>query len=127
MTVWLGVYIGSDETVNEQQKTVTLDVLRKYGVDHVSGVTVGNEFLLNAVNKANAAQALVSHVADVGRSCSVCVISLTPPSSSKPDSPLSTCPRRFQLVLPTLEVRSAPTWSPGSICEFFVLAAEVDR
>ena len=65
MTVWLGVYIGSNETVNEEQKATTLSVLSKYGTDHVSGVTVGNEYLLNAVDKATAAQTILTHVSDV--------------------------------------------------------------
>lgn len=65
MTVWLGVYIGDNATVNEDQKQTTLDVLQKYGADHVSGVTVGNEYILNAANPVTATEFIVSEVADV--------------------------------------------------------------
>lgn len=65
MTVWLGVYIGSNETVNEEQKVWTLDVLQKYGTDHVSGVTVGNEYIHNQDDQATATEYIVSHMNDV--------------------------------------------------------------
>jgi exo-beta-1,3-glucanase (GH17 family) len=43
VTVFLGVYIGNNATVNEDQKATTLSVLETYGTDYVDGVTVGNE------------------------------------------------------------------------------------
>lgn len=43
MTVWLGAYVGNNETVNNQQQQYVLDALKIYGTDHVSGVTIGNE------------------------------------------------------------------------------------
>lgn len=65
MTVWLGVYIGANATVNEQQKAVTLEVLQQYGTDHVSGVTVGNEYILGSLDKPTAVQTIIAQVADV--------------------------------------------------------------
>lgn len=41
--VWLGVYMDSDPTVYDRQIATTLDILREYGADHVSGVTVRND------------------------------------------------------------------------------------
>jgi exo-beta-1,3-glucanase (GH17 family) len=43
VTVWLGVYIGTDEVVNMQQMTETIAVIQMYGVSHIAGVIVGNE------------------------------------------------------------------------------------
>lgn len=65
VTIWMGVYIGDNSTVNEQQKAEALEVLQTYGTDHVSGVTVGNEYLLNAVDKTAAVEFILSEVADV--------------------------------------------------------------
>ncbi|BGP01034.1 Glycoside hydrolase family 17 protein [Rhodotorula toruloides] len=48
MTVWLGAYVGDNTTVNAQQQEFVLDALKIYGADHVSGVTIGNEYVLNA-------------------------------------------------------------------------------
>lgn len=65
VTIWMGVYIGDNSTVNEQQKSEALEVLQTYGTDHVSGVTVGNEYLLNAVDKTTAGAFILSEVSDV--------------------------------------------------------------
>ncbi|GAA5926995.1 uncharacterized protein JCM15063_000427 [Sporobolomyces koalae] len=53
MTVWLGAYIGDNTTVNAQQQDWIVDALDKYGVDHVGGITIGNEYVLNAVSPAD--------------------------------------------------------------------------
>lgn len=45
MTVWLGLYIGTDETVNQEQMTETLAAISAYGTKHISGVIVGNEYV----------------------------------------------------------------------------------
>lgn len=82
VTVWLGVYIGDNATVNEQQKSEALQVLQDYGTDHVSGVTVGNEYLLNAVDKTTAATFVLSEVSDVSLasfSCSACALTFAHP------------------------------------------------
>ncbi|WWC88321.1 uncharacterized protein L201_003229 [Kwoniella dendrophila CBS 6074] len=47
MTVWLGIYVDSNETAYDNQLTAVTDALKTYGTDHVSGVTVGNEYILN--------------------------------------------------------------------------------
>ncbi|GAA5895490.1 uncharacterized protein JCM6883_001524 [Sporobolomyces salmoneus] len=48
MTVWLGAYVGINETVNAQQQDWLIDALDKYGTDNVGGITIGNEYVLNA-------------------------------------------------------------------------------
>ncbi|GAA5873685.1 hypothetical protein JCM16303_002556 [Sporobolomyces ruberrimus] len=54
MTVWLGAYVGDNTTVNAQQQDWIIDALDKYGVDNVGGITIGNEYVLNAVDSADA-------------------------------------------------------------------------
>ncbi len=47
MQVYLGNYIVSDDiTVYQRQRDVIKAALQAYGVDHVAGITVGNEFML---------------------------------------------------------------------------------
>jgi exo-beta-1,3-glucanase (GH17 family) len=57
LTVYLGIYISEDETIWERQRADTLAIIQEYGVDHISGITVGNEFLLNQANGAATAPA----------------------------------------------------------------------
>lgn len=63
MTVWLGAYVGDSSTVNAEQQQWVLDALQIYGTDHVSGVTIGNEYILNSENKATAINFLISQMA----------------------------------------------------------------
>ncbi|GAA5860843.1 hypothetical protein JCM3774_003161 [Rhodotorula dairenensis] len=63
MTVWLGAYVGDNSTVNTQQQEFIIDALKIYGTDHVGGVTIGNEYILNADNKAAAINLLISEMA----------------------------------------------------------------
>lgn len=63
MTVWLGAYVGDNSTVNAEQQQWVLDALKIYGTDHVSGVTIGNEYILNSDNKATAINFLISQMA----------------------------------------------------------------
>ncbi|BGP49521.1 hypothetical protein JCM10450v2_005413 [Rhodotorula kratochvilovae] len=60
MTVWIGAYVGSNQTVNEQQQQDVLDALQLYGTDHVSGITIGNEYVLGQENSAASIQYIVS-------------------------------------------------------------------
>jgi exo-beta-1,3-glucanase (GH17 family) len=57
LNVYLGIYISEDETIWERQRADTLAIIQEYGVDHISGITVGNEFLLNQANGAATAPA----------------------------------------------------------------------
>ncbi|GAA5972063.1 hypothetical protein JCM11641_002479 [Rhodosporidiobolus odoratus] len=68
MTVWLGAYIGEDTTVNSQQQENILDALKKYGADHVGGITIGNEYILDQTNKATAISYITQQVADFNTS-----------------------------------------------------------
>lgn len=52
MKVYVAIYIVvDDDTAYQRQKTALEDAIRTYGVDNIEGVTVGNEFMLNYVNK----------------------------------------------------------------------------
>ena len=57
MQVYLGIYIDTDDTIWERQRDDTLAIVQEYGVDHIAGITVGNEFLLNQANGAATAPA----------------------------------------------------------------------
>lgn len=47
MQVFVGNYVvEGDPTAYERQRDVIKSALQTYGVDHVAGVTVGNEFML---------------------------------------------------------------------------------
>jgi len=52
MTVWLGNYVvpGDDAGYTRQRDEIN-SALQTFGVDHVEGVTVGNEFMLNYLNE----------------------------------------------------------------------------
>jgi len=67
MTVFLGNYpIATDNgTAYERQRNELKAAIQTYGTDHISGVTVGNEFMLNYVTDAGI-QDPNSAVADVG-------------------------------------------------------------
>ncbi|KIM46320.1 glycoside hydrolase family 17 protein [Hebeloma cylindrosporum] len=76
MQVFIGNYVvEGDPTAYERQRDVIKSALQTYGVDHVAGITVGNEFMLNYVvghnsNDANSAIAdegaaiLTANIAD---------------------------------------------------------------
>ncbi|GAA5878787.1 hypothetical protein JCM1840_007246 [Sporobolomyces johnsonii] len=63
MTVWIGAYIGTNATVNAQQQQWIIDAINIYGTDHISGVTIGNEYVLDSVDQVAAAQYLVTEMA----------------------------------------------------------------
>jgi exo-beta-1,3-glucanase (GH17 family) len=54
VTVWLGNYVVPDDngTAYMRQRDVIKDAIQTYGTDHIGGVTVGNEFMLNYVTSA---------------------------------------------------------------------------
>ncbi|KAI0955615.1 hypothetical protein AcV7_006234 [Taiwanofungus camphoratus] len=48
MTVWLADYnVPTNATAYSEQRDTILDAIKTYGTDHVGGVTVGNEFILD--------------------------------------------------------------------------------
>lgn len=47
MTVFMSIYIDNNDTTWERQYAEGLWTLSHYGVDHIDGVTVGNEVLFN--------------------------------------------------------------------------------
>ncbi|KAJ7707421.1 glycoside hydrolase superfamily [Mycena rosella] len=56
MSVWLGNYIVATDngTAYTRQRDVIKTAIQKYGVEHIGGVTVGNEFMLNYLTAAGA-------------------------------------------------------------------------
>jgi exo-beta-1,3-glucanase (GH17 family) len=51
LSVWLGNYVLPDDDAGyTRQRDEINDAITKYGVDHVAGITVGNEFMLNYLN-----------------------------------------------------------------------------
>jgi exo-beta-1,3-glucanase (GH17 family) len=54
MQVFLGIYpVPEDNTPYTRQRDLVKAALQTYGVDHVAGITVGNEFMLNYVTTYN--------------------------------------------------------------------------
>lgn len=47
MTVWLALWVDDNDETWQRQLSTTQDVLKKHGVDHVEGLIVGNEYILN--------------------------------------------------------------------------------
>jgi len=45
LQVWLGVWLGNNQTTNERQITQMYDILRTYPSSHFAGIIVGNEVL----------------------------------------------------------------------------------
>lgn len=46
LSVWLGIYIDGNDTVYQRQMDAVTTAIRKYGTEHIAGITVGNEYLL---------------------------------------------------------------------------------
>ncbi|KZT02272.1 glycoside hydrolase family 17 protein [Laetiporus sulphureus 93-53] len=78
MTVWLADYnVPTNATAYSEQRDTIIDALKTYGVDHVGGVAVGNEFILDYLgandggDDANdavgdqGAQLLISNITDM--------------------------------------------------------------
>lgn len=63
----LQAYIGTNDTVNAQQQSQTLEVLQTYGTDHVSGITIGNEYVLDSTDQTTAVEYLVAQMKAVRR------------------------------------------------------------
>lgn len=63
MTVWLGAYIGTNETVNQQQMDQTLSVIQTYGTKNIGGVSIGNEYILNSANTVTGTNYIVAKIA----------------------------------------------------------------
>ncbi|KAJ7126763.1 glycoside hydrolase superfamily [Mycena epipterygia] len=56
MTVWLGNYaVATDNgTAYERQRDLIKTAIQSYGIEHIGGVTVGNEFILNYLDANDA-------------------------------------------------------------------------
>ncbi|KAF8974172.1 glycoside hydrolase family 17 protein [Flammula alnicola] len=56
MQVYLGNFVvDGDTTAYERQRDVLKSAIQTYGTDHIAGLTVGNEFMLNYVTEHNIA------------------------------------------------------------------------
>ncbi|ODN74156.1 hypothetical protein L202_07608 [Cryptococcus amylolentus CBS 6039] len=66
MTVWPAIYVDSNETAYDDQVTALTDALKTYGTDHISGVTVGNEYILDtAGSDSNTSSTYLSAVSTI--------------------------------------------------------------
>ncbi|CAE6448694.1 hypothetical protein RSOLAG1IB_09170 [Rhizoctonia solani AG-1 IB] len=52
LEVFVGIYVNEDDTAYTRQRDLIKDAITTYGTDHIAGVTVGNEFILNSVTAA---------------------------------------------------------------------------
>ncbi|KAF8312514.1 glycoside hydrolase family 17 protein [Clavulina sp. PMI_390] len=52
VSVFLGIYISSDDTVYQRQRDLTVTAIQSFGADHVAGITVGNEVILDNLTAA---------------------------------------------------------------------------
>lgn len=43
VTIWLGLFIGNNQTINDQQMSETLAAIKIYGTSLIGGVIIGNE------------------------------------------------------------------------------------
>ncbi|KAL1739825.1 glycoside hydrolase family 17 protein, partial [Schizophyllum fasciatum] len=77
LTVWLGNYVSATDggEAYERQRDTIKEVIQTYGTDHIEGITVGNEFMLNYVESqgtddvtgtvgTTAAEMLVANITD---------------------------------------------------------------
>ncbi|KAG8934950.1 hypothetical protein FRC02_008932 [Tulasnella sp. 418] len=55
LTVYMGIYINDDDTVYTRQRDEVKKLIETYGTDHIAGVTVGNEYILNKMTAAGGA------------------------------------------------------------------------
>jgi len=67
LSVFLGIYITDDSTVFPRQVAATLQSLKQFGPDHVLGIVVGNEYILDqaTVNPSLQSSAEATVLADV--------------------------------------------------------------
>lgn len=54
LSVYIGIYIDNDDTVYTRQRDAVQRILKTYDINHVLGVTVGNEFILDNMTAASA-------------------------------------------------------------------------
>jgi hypothetical protein len=45
LSVWLGIFIDGNDTVYERQLDAVTTAIKKYGTEHIAGITVGVRFL----------------------------------------------------------------------------------
>ncbi|KZP00423.1 glycoside hydrolase family 17 protein [Calocera viscosa TUFC12733] len=90
LSVFLAIYVTDNVTSYEEQKVKVLDAITTYGPQHVLGVAVGNEFILNNLTALNlndpnstqgiaAADYLISLMADTRSSIAALGLSQTTP------------------------------------------------
>ncbi|CBQ71401.1 conserved hypothetical protein [Sporisorium reilianum SRZ2] len=60
MSVFLAVWVGDNATTFARQVANIVDALATYGTDHVAGITVGNEYLLNGGSVATLLERIAS-------------------------------------------------------------------
>jgi len=57
LSVYIGVYVDNNVTVYERQRNETEHILKTYDINHILGITVGNEFILDNLTDLNISSA----------------------------------------------------------------------
>ncbi|KAJ1305130.1 hypothetical protein OPQ81_000167 [Rhizoctonia solani] len=57
LEVFVGIYVNDDDTAYTRQRDLIKEAITTYGTDHIAGVTVGNEYILNSVTAAGESDA----------------------------------------------------------------------
>ena len=57
LEVFVGIYVNEDDTAYTRQRDLIKDAITTYGTDHIAGVTVGNEYILNSMTAAGGTDA----------------------------------------------------------------------
>ena len=66
MTVWPAIYIDTNTEANENQLQAVKEAIEDYGTDHVEGIIVGNEYILNtATTESTTSAVYLSAVQDI--------------------------------------------------------------
>ncbi|ORY31807.1 glycoside hydrolase superfamily [Naematelia encephala] len=66
MTIWPAIYVDSNETAYSDQLTAVEAAIKTYGTDHIEGVIVGNEYILDTAGTDSLTDATyLSAVSDI--------------------------------------------------------------
>ncbi|KAL5634135.1 hypothetical protein ACGC1H_006086 [Rhizoctonia solani] len=57
LEVFVGIYVNEDDTAYTRQRDTIKQAILDFGINHIAGVTVGNEYILNSVTAAGESDA----------------------------------------------------------------------
>ncbi|SNX87734.1 uncharacterized protein MEPE_06444 [Melanopsichium pennsylvanicum] len=73
MQVFLAVWVDDNSTTFQRQVDNIVDAVKKYGTDHIAGISVGNEYLLNGgsvdtlISRISSVNTTVNALPDLGK------------------------------------------------------------